>query len=196
MRKSISRAVFISAFLTAIALLVCPLLLGGCSKSAQGGLDQVQSVYVQVLGDINDAREAGLIDARTYVEKVTPARKAFNAAIERAKASIAGGDDEGARIAIEAAKSALLELQKLRGSGKASSIGPRFPLPMAMAGVDPVSIGLLITSAMLRLLTLNRKILSGEALDEIERAELDRLTAVENARADALDRSAQDELAR
>lgn len=165
-------------------LLLLALCFAGCATTTQGKLDQAKQLYTASVGELDDLREAGLIDAKTYHNNITPARRAAWAAIQKAEEYMKAGMTDQVTAALNVAQAALLELQKYRATP------PTQPLKGV---VDPISGALLVLGLLSRLAPVLQKAFSGQELTEEERKTLDEVAASENARADRLDAEAAKE---
>ena len=174
-------------FVAVAGLLLVPLFIGGCASSPQAQLDTAKSLYNATLGEIDDLREAGQIDAGTYHNVITPVRKSAWAAIQKADVAVKTGQTDQLKTILDSVNASLLELQKYRK--KVSSLAPSATQP-AQAAVDPISAALLLLGLINRLAPVVQKALSGTELTDEERKVLDDAAVAENARADRLDAEA------
>lgn len=177
--KHVSRTPFFVAWMFAAVVLALCSGTPGCAVTPVADVDRAETLYAQTLAAVNDAKEVGLIDDRTYVDVVTPARRTARVSIDRARAAVQAGDPSRAQVFLDAANAALLKIQSLRQKAGAA---------------DPISTAILLLGLITRLTPVARKLVSGAELTDEERSLVESASAVETARADRLDAEARGRL--
>lgn len=176
-------------------------VIPGCGNTPRAQLDRAEVLYGETLDGVNALRRAGGIDARTYVDVVTPTRTAARAALDDAKAALAAGQTDRFNLFLGGANAALQKLQQYRPQPPATTAPASRPSvsalpPPATAVVDPVTTALALMALIARLAPVAQKLIRGEELSEEERALAEQHSALVTAEADRLDAEARKELGR
>lgn len=193
-----STAIFMLACCALWAVAFAALSVQGCAGTPQAKIDAAEVLYGNTLGELNAQRQAGTIDAGTWVNAIMPAQRVARQAIDDAAKANAAGNVSAVKLLLETANHALLEIQKYRLSQQKQSSGTIQAMPpagRAMAAIDPLTVAMSLLLLIQKLAPVIGKLVRGEELSEEERALAQQYSADQTALAQKLETEAKDELA-
>lgn len=159
------------------------LTVSGCAATPTGKLDQVEILYANTAGELNDLREAGKISQDTYHTSIAPNLRAAYAGIKRARMELKAGNTAQVDVLLKSINDALLKLQPLRPTSQSAI--QAMP-PVQSAQFDPVTMSLALAAAE-RIISAVGKLMKGDGLTPEEHAAVQAASDSEAARVDQLD---------